>query len=219
MELWAKYAGQIGQATKLLSDAGEYAKHKKDARQYQQIVAEQLGIINNAIKNLNADRRDAIRKMDGYQDVVQAIDMICANGRPADSPLLTAGYVSPSITGEPTVARCQALSQSPSQGSCYELKYCAQKQAQISIQWLQQNRAALAQAANQAQGQFVTAVLNNSNRIANAPCNEIQSIVASEKATTITGVAPPIVPGYGTPAQPTSNSSNRCRGIPNCSDH
>jgi hypothetical protein len=185
MELWARYGGQIGQATKLLADAADYAKNKQDASQYRLTVVEQVTKINNAIQNLNAQRRDAVRKMDGYQEVVQAIDMICENKRPADSPLMAANSLAPESTGIPTAARCQALAKSPAQGSCEELKYCARQQAQICVQWLQQNRAALADPANRQQGQMVRAVLETSNRIASSSCAAIQSTAAAEKASTI----------------------------------
>jgi hypothetical protein len=119
-----------------------------------------------------------------------------------------------------SAARCQILQQNPSH-SCDELQGCARLQAQISVQWLQQNRAALTQPANQAQGQFATAVLSSSNRIASAPCNTIMAVIASESSKTITGMPAIPPPAYQNQSRTGTSGTKACPpcGSPPCSCH
>lgn len=78
-EVFAKYGGPVGSTTKLLMDTAEYAKTKKDAEQYREAVQAQVRRINETLKTLDEKRKAAIEKMDAYQEIVNGIDMMCAN--------------------------------------------------------------------------------------------------------------------------------------------
>jgi hypothetical protein len=78
-EVSARYGGQVGAAAKLLGDVADYAKNKKEAQEYEQTVQDQVQRANQAIRMLKEKRKDAIRNMDGYQEVVRGIDLLCAS--------------------------------------------------------------------------------------------------------------------------------------------
>jgi hypothetical protein len=78
-EVFAKYGGQIGSTTKLLLDTAEYAKNKKDAESYRETVQGQVRRINETLKSLDEKRKAAVEKMDAYQEIVHAIDLLCSN--------------------------------------------------------------------------------------------------------------------------------------------
>jgi hypothetical protein len=78
-EVFAKYGGQVGAGTKLLLDTAEYAKNKKDAENYRETVQAQVRRINETLRTLDDKRKAAVEKMDAYQEIVNGIDMLCAN--------------------------------------------------------------------------------------------------------------------------------------------
>ena len=78
-EVFAKYGGQIGAGTKLLLDTAEYAKNKKDAQNYRETVQVQVRRINETLKSVDDKRKAAVEKMGAYQEIVNGIDMLCAN--------------------------------------------------------------------------------------------------------------------------------------------
>jgi hypothetical protein len=88
-EIFAKYGGPIGSATKLLIDTADYAKTKDSAEQYRQTVQDQVRKINETLKSLDEKRKAAVDKMDAYQQIVTGIDMMCANKTSSPAPTLT----------------------------------------------------------------------------------------------------------------------------------
>jgi hypothetical protein len=78
-EVFAQYGGQIGATTKLLIDAAAYARTKKDQEDYREEVQMQVRRINQNLRDLESKRKQAVERMDAYQEIVRGIDMICAN--------------------------------------------------------------------------------------------------------------------------------------------
>ena len=70
--------GQVGSGVKLLSDVEDYAQKKQDAQEYRDVVQLQVRKINDTLRSLDEKRKAAVRNMDGYRDIVEAIDMLCA---------------------------------------------------------------------------------------------------------------------------------------------
>jgi hypothetical protein len=115
-ELWAQYGGQIGAATRLLADAEQYAAQKRDAREYEHTVQSQVQKINDTLRMLDSKRREAVQKMDGYQEVVESIDMICANSALNGTSTVAASPVIP-IFPQRSTARANSKSIPPSRNS------------------------------------------------------------------------------------------------------
>ena len=61
-----------------MGDVADYAKTKKDATEYEHTVQDQVRKVNEAIRTLKEKRKDAIRNMDGYQEIVRGIDLLFA---------------------------------------------------------------------------------------------------------------------------------------------
>lgn len=80
-ELVARYGGSIGSATKLLLDTADYAKNKKDAADYEDIVQDQVRRINQTLRMLDDRRKAAVEHADAYQQIVQGIDRLCASSQ------------------------------------------------------------------------------------------------------------------------------------------
>jgi hypothetical protein len=78
-EVFAQYSGQLGATTKLLIDAAAYAKTKKDQEDYRDEVQAQVRRINQNLRELDSKRKQAMQRMDAYQEIVRGIDLICAN--------------------------------------------------------------------------------------------------------------------------------------------
>jgi hypothetical protein len=85
-ELGARYGGQLGSGAKLLMDAASYAQTKKDQEGYRETVQAQIRQINRTVLDLTEKKGQALQKMDGYQEIVRGIDMLCANSRQEAAP-------------------------------------------------------------------------------------------------------------------------------------
>jgi hypothetical protein len=85
-ELGARYGGQLGSGAKLLMDAASYAQTKKDQEGYRETVQAQIRQINRTVLDLTEKKGQALQKMDGYQEIVHGIDMLCANSRQEVTP-------------------------------------------------------------------------------------------------------------------------------------
>lgn len=85
-ELFARYGGPIGTSTKLLLDAADYAKNKKEAEEYRETVQDQVRRINETLKTLDEKRKASVQNMDAYQEIVTGIDMMCATASIAGPP-------------------------------------------------------------------------------------------------------------------------------------